>query len=406
MPAFVLSSSLLQRLQENPNLMKTSALTHQLEALKQQHAYRQRRTLESPQGVEIKIDGKSFISFCSNDYLGLANHPKVCTAACQAINEFGVGSGASQLVTGYSQVHERLEQALAEFLNYPRVVLFSSGYLANLGVVDALSTRETLVAEDRLNHASLLDAARFAGARLRRYRHGDIDHLADLLNAAVQTHKLIATDGVFSMEGTECNLSELHALKLKHNALLIVDDAHGIGVIGTQGKGTLEQQNIPSNHVDVLIGTFGKAFGSSGAFVACNQEIAEYLLQKSRTLIYTTAPAMALAAAAHASLDIIQQEPERRQRLHDNIEYFKKALSASSLALLDSRTPIQSIIIGDNKDTIRMSEQLTAQGILVVAIRPPTVPLNSARLRITLCSEHTFDHIDRLVSCLNKAKLV
>lgn len=386
--------------------MKTSALTHQLEALKQQHAYRQRRTLESPQGVEIKIDGKCFTSFCSNDYLGLANHPKVCTAACQAVTKYGVGSGASQLVSGYSQIHKRLELALAEFLNFPRVILFSSGYLANLGVIDTLSTRDTIVLEDRLNHASLLDAARYAGAQLQRYRHGDIDHLAALLHASKQTNKLIVTDGVFSMEGTDSPLSELLTLKLKHKALLIVDDAHGIGVVGTHGRGTLEQQNIPSKHIDVLIGTFGKAFGSSGAFVACNQEIAEYLLQKSRTLIYTTAPPPALAAAAHASLDIIKQEPERRQRLHRNIEYFKKSLAGSSLTLLASNTPIQSIIIGDNKNTIRMSENLMTQGILVVAIRPPTVPPNSARLRVTLCSEHTFDHIDRLVSCLIDSKFM
>lgn len=382
--------------------MKTSALTHQLEALRQQHAYRQRRTLESPQGVEIIIDGKSFLSFCSNDYLGLANHPKVCAATCQAVNEFGVGSGASQLISGYSQVHEQLENALAEFLNFPRVLLFSSGFLANLGVVDTLSTRGTLILEDRLNHASLLDAARYSGAQLQRYRHRDIRHLSDLLHTAKQTHKLIATDGVFSMEGTMPPLSELHALKQKYNALLIVDDAHGIGVVGTHGKGTMEHQQIPSEHVDILIGTFGKAFGSSGAFVACNNEIAEYLLQKSRTLIYTTAPPTALAAAASTSLDIIKQEPERRQRLHKNIAYFKNALTDSSLTLLDSNTPIQSIIIGDNKNTIRMSEQLMAHGILVVAIRPPTVPPNLARLRITLCSEHSFDHIDRLVSCLIK----
>lgn len=375
-------------------------LKQELDALKKQHAYRQRRILESPQGINVNIDGKSCLSFCSNDYLGLANHPKIRAATCQTINEFGVGSGASQLVSGYTSVHASLEQALADFLNFERVLLFSSGFLANLGVIAALATRDTVVLEDRLNHASLVDAARYAGAKLQRYRHRDAFHAAELLSAADDKRSLIATDGVFSMEGTESPLTELHALKQKFNTLLVVDDAHGIGVLGAQGKGTLEQQGMSSQQVDVLVGTFGKAFGSSGAFVACSNETAEYLLQKSRTLIYTTALPACLAAAAQASLDIIKFEPRRRERLHNNIHYFRNALMDTSLTLQDSLSPIQTIIIGDNEKTLHMSEQLIQRGILIIAIRPPTVPANSARLRITLCSEHTLQQIDQLVSTL------
>lgn len=380
--------------------MNHQSITHELNALKQQHSYRQRRTLESAQGVAVIVSGKTYLSFCSNDYLGLANHPKVRAATCQAVNEFGVGSGASQLVSGYSILHSKLEEALAEFLNYERVLLFSSGYLANLGTIAALSTRNTLVIEDRLNHASLIDAAHYAGARLQRYRHRDCHHAEQLMQHASKQQSLIVTDGVFSMEGSTAPLTELCALKQKFNALLIVDDAHGIGVLGVHGRGTLEQQEISNKQVDVLIGTFGKAFGCSGAFVAADNEVIEYLLQLSRTLIYTTAPPPALAAAAHASLDIISQEPARRERLHNNINYFRQCLHGSSLKLQDSITPIQTIIIGENKKTLHASEQLVKQGILVVAIRPPTVPADTARLRITICSEHTFKQIDQLVSAL------
>ena len=382
--------------------MKTNQLAHALEAVKQQHAYRQRRILESPQGVTIKLDGKTCLSFCSNDYLGLANHEKIRNATCDAIHSYGVGSGASQLVTGYSSVHAQLEQALAEFLGYPRVLLFSSGYLANLGVIQALTTRKSLVVEDRLNHASLIDAARFAGAQLQRYRHRDAGHVAELLASAKQAHKLIVTDGVFSMEGTQAPLADLVELKQNHQSLLIVDDAHGIGVVGSSGKGSLEQHNIASKHVDVLIGTFGKAFGSSGAFVATQSDIAEYLLQKSRTLIYTTAPPAGMAAAAYAGLRIICQETQRRQRLHKNIDYFRTAMAGSPFKLLDSTTPIQSVIIGDNQSTLNICTQLWNQGILVIAMRPPTVPINSSRLRITLCSEHTPTQIDQLVDALDR----
>ena len=380
--------------------MNRSKQTRELLALKQQHAYRQRKILQSPQGVNVTIDGKSFSSFCSNDYLGLANDPRVRTASCQAINKFGVGSGASQLITGYSMLHAKLESALAKFLNYERVLLFSSGYLANLAVVSTFATRDSLILQDRLNHASLLDAARYAGTKLQRYRHRDSDHLVQLLAKKDQQEVLLATDGVFSMEGTVAPLAELVAINKSHHSMLVVDDAHGIGVIGSQGKGSLEYCNIKPNNVDILVGTFGKAFGSSGAFVATSNDNAEYLIQKARTLIYTTAPPSALAAAAHTSLDIIIEESQRRERLHRNINYFRQRLSSSKLDLQESITPIQTILIGKNYPTLQFSEQLSQRGILILAIRPPTVPENTARLRITLCSEHSYQQIDALVSAL------
>ncbi len=380
--------------------MQTS-VPKQLAKLKQQDAYRNRRTLEGPQGVQVTIKGKSFLSFCSNDYLGLANDKRVCQAATEAISKFGVGSGASQLINGYSSAHESLEEQLADFLGYQRCVLFSSGYLANLGVVSTFCSRHDLILEDRLNHASLIDAAKYAGGDLKRYQHRDIKHAKDILEASRSSSHLIISDGVFSMEGSIAPIKQLS--ELKHpNTKLIIDDAHGVGVLGDHGKGSLEHTGTNPSNVDILIGTFGKSFGSSGAFVLADNDSIDYLIQKARTLIYTTSPPAALAAAAQQSLNIIINEPERRQRLHSNINYFRKAVSKTPLTLLDSITAIQSIVIGENKKTVWFSKQLEKYGLLVLAIRPPTVPINTARLRITISSEHTHQHIDQLVEALIK----
>jgi len=380
--------------------MPEALLSKQLAELQQQNAYRTRQALEGPQGVEVTQNNKPYISFCSNDYLGLANDPRVCAATIDAINRYGVGTGASQLISGYTTIHSELEQQLAKFLNYPRCILFSSGYLANLGVIASFANKDSVVVEDKLNHASLIDAAKYAGAKLKRYRHRDIEHAERVISSESNESGLLVTDGVFSMEGSIAPLKKLVKLKYDNQYKLIVDDAHGIGVLGKHGKGSIESENLPSSQIDVLIGTFGKSFGASGAFVLSNDDNIEYLIQKARTLIYTTAPPAALAAAAQKSLDIIINEPERRQRLQNNIQYFRDCAKHTSLNLLDSVTAIQSLIIGDNNKTLAYSHELKNKGLLVLAIRPPTVAQNTSRLRITLCSEHTHQHIDRLVSAL------
>lgn len=377
-----------------------ASLSEQLLKLRDQDAYRVRQAVESPQGIEITVGGRRYISFCSNDYLGLANDQRLCAATKQAIDQYGVGTGASQLISGYTSAHKELELQLAEFFAFPRCVLFSSGYLANLGVISSLASKNTTVLEDKLNHASLIDAAKYAGAKLKRYKHCDSNHAKEILESLNFQNCLIATDGVFSMEGSIAPIQEL--TKIKRDTKLIVDDAHGIGVLGTHGKGSLEYNNIPSTHVDILIGTFGKSFGVSGAFVLANEETIEYLIQKARTLIYTTAAPAALAVAAAKSLDIIIDEPERRHRLHENILYFRQCATQTSLNLLESNTAIQSLILGDNNKAIKFSEKLKQNGLLVLAIRPPTVPKNTARLRITLTSEHTHKHIDKLISSLTQ----
>lgn len=380
--------------------MQADYIKHQLIRLEKEDALRQRKLVDSPQGVLVVIDSKTYLSFCSNDYLGLANHPDVCDASIEAIKTYGVGSGASQLVSGYSQLHHQLEQSLAAFLGYEKVILFSSGYLANLGVLTALGTRDALILQDKLNHASLIDGARYSEATLKRYRHKDFRHAQQLLQENHSPTKIIATDGVFSMEGSVAPLKELSQLCKTQQGLFIVDDAHGIGVFGPHGKGSLELLDLSAKHVDILIGTFGKAFGSAGAFVAGNKELIEFVLQKSRTLTYTTAMPVALAAAAHRSLEIIMSDSERRKRLHANIKYFRQQATNHQLQIEASSSAIQTIIIGDNMATLQASEMLAAKNILVIAIRPPTVPANTARLRITLCSEHNQQQIDKLINAL------
>ncbi len=385
--------------------MDRSSLSKFLSQLNKQSALRKRSKIESPQGVNIVVEGNHCLSFCSNDYLGLANDPRVCKTTVDAIKKYGVGSGASQLISGYSQEHSLLEEELADFLGYSRCVLFSSGYLANLGVISAFSTEKTLLLEDKLNHASLIDAALNTKGTLKRYRHLDVEHAKKLLNQYNAMSPLIISDGVFSMEGSIAPVNALCHLKNEFSGMVVVDDAHGIGVLGNKGKGTLEHLNVNPSEVDILIGTFGKAFGSSGAFVAGDKEIIDYLIQTTRTLIYTTAAPAALAAAARQSLKIIINEPERRERLHTNIAYFQSQLTETTMDLLPSSTAIQSIVVGTNENTLEMSNQLFNLGFLVTAIRPPTVPKNTSRLRITLCSEHTKEHIDRLLDALRKIHL-
>ncbi|MCL5801363.1 MAG: 8-amino-7-oxononanoate synthase [Gammaproteobacteria bacterium] len=378
-----------------------TALAAELAQRRQQHLYRKRRILQSPQGAEIIIDGRHCLSFCSNDYLGLANHPLVIKALQYGAARYGVGSGASHLITGHSAAHHALEEELAEFTGRPRALLFSTGYMANLGVIGALTGPRDTVYEDRLNHASLVDAAVLSRARLRRYPHGD---MSTLRNQLVRADKLalIVSDGVFSMDGDLAPVSALAELARNYNASLMIDDAHGLGVLGKTGSGTLEHLAINPDDVPVLMGTLGKAFGVFGAFVAGSEELIETLIQQARSYIYTTALPPALAEAARMSLKLSQSEQWRREHLFSLIARFRLGATQLNLPIAASTTPIQPLIVGDSRQALTLSEKLYTRGIVINAIRPPTVPKGQARLRITLSAAHTEQHVDRLLEALSE----
>lgn len=365
-----------------------------------QRLYRSRRTVESAQGPELIVDGKSYLAFCSNDYLGLANHPEVVAAFRNAANEYGVGSGASHLVCGHTALHQQLEEALAEFTGRPRALLFSTGYMANLGAINALLGRDDYIFEDKLNHASLLDAGLLSGARFQRFLHNDVDNLENRLSKAERGRKLIAVDGVFSMDGDCAPLPALAALAEKYNAWLMVDDAHGLGVLGAHGGGCAEFFNLTKTQLPILMGTLGKAIGTFGAFIAGSEALIETLVQFSRTYIYTTALPAAVAAASLKSLELVQRENWRREHLQHLIARFRRGVEQIGLQLCASQTAIQPLLIGSAGAALRWSEQLAARGIWISAIRPPTVPANSSRLRITLSAAHNDAQIDFLLTAL------
>ena len=348
------------------------------------------------------IDDKKVISFCSNDYLGLANHPQVKQTTIDAIDKYGVGSGSAHLVNGHSIAHHQLEEDLAEFTGYPRAVLFSTGYMANIGICQALLTKGDYVFEDRLNHASLIDGGLISEARLHRYLHNDAASLnLKLQKADKQSEKLVLTDGVFSMDGDIADLPALSALCKKHNSWLMVDDAHGFGTVGKTGKGCLEHFSLDQADVPIYMATLGKAIGTAGAFIAGSEELIETIIQQSRTYIYTTAMPAAIAEATRCSLQIIQNEPRHLHNLHDNISYFRRSCADMSLAIENSETAIQPMIIGDDYEASLISQALFERGFLVTAIRPPTVPEGTSRLRITLSAKHTHEHIDQLIDVLD-----
>jgi 8-amino-7-oxononanoate synthase len=377
-------------------------LGKELQQRKADHLYRSRRVSDSAQQVEMLIDGRKVISFCSNDYLGLANHPAIKQAFIKGIEQYGVGSGAAHLINGHSRAHHELEEALAKFSGYPRALLFSTGYMANIGVAQALLGRGDAVFEDRLNHASLIDGGLLSGARLIRYQHTNYSELAGKLAEHNNGEKLVMSDGVFSMDGDIADVKTLADICQYHDTWLMLDDAHGFGVLGDHGAGTLSHSGIDTDDVPVYMATLGKAVGTAGAFVAGSEELIETLIQQARTYIYTTAQPPAIAVATLESLRIIKNEPEHREQLHSNIAYFKNCAQQAGLDLSESETAIQPIIIGDTEKTVEISQQLFEQGIQVTAIRPPTVPQGTARLRITLSASHTRTHIDRLVSILNE----
>jgi len=380
----------------------------QLAERRAQSLYRQRRVLESPTAPEITLEGKKILQFCSNDYLGFANHPKVIEAFIATARKYGVGAGAAHLVTGHRFPHHALEEELAEYIDRPRVLLFSTGYMANLGVTDVLVGRRDQVYEDRLNHASLVDAARYSGATLVRYPHLNISALEKQLACApAQGERLISTDAVFSMDGDLAPLPELAKLAQRYNAWLMVDDAHGFGVLG-DGKGTLKQYGLGLEEVPILIATFGKALGTFGAFAAGSEELIETLIQEARTYIYTTAVPPAVAEATRVALRLLTEEAWRREHLFKLIRRFRAGIADLEIpqtSFTDSQTPIQPILLGSAERAVAISSLLLEQNILVSAIRPPTVPQGTARLRITLSAAHTEEQIDRLLETLRTVLL-
>jgi 8-amino-7-oxononanoate synthase len=378
-----------------------------LERRSAEHLYRRRRVVETPQGPVLRIEGRELVAFCSNDYLGLANDPRVTEALRLGAARWGVGSGAAHLVTGHSAAHHALEEEIAAFTHRPRALLFSTGYMANLGVLSALLGRGDTVFEDRLDHASLLDGGLLSRARLRRYPHADADALANML-AEATGERLVATDGVFSMDGDLAPLPQLAQACRRHDAWLMVDDAHGLGVVGEGGRGTLSLFGLDVSDVPILMGTLGKAFGTFGAFVAGPEALIEALIQAARPYVYTTAPPAAVAEATRAALRIAQAEEGRREQLRRLVQRFRSGAASIGLPLGGSPTPIQPVELGDAARALRWSAALEAQGLLVTAIRPPTVPPGTARLRVTLSAAHTEAQVDRLLdalSMLNRAEV-
>lgn len=362
--------------------------------------YRRRRITEGPQGVRQVVDGQQCLSFCSNDYLGLANHAEVVAAFQKAAAEYGVGSGASHLINGHSLAHHRLEEELADFVGRPKALLFSTGYMANLGVVSALLGRGDRIFQDRLNHASLIDAAVGSPAKLFRYPHLDLQRLESGLRIAGTGRKLVMTDGVFSMDGDLAPLPRLQEIASEQGAWLMVDDAHGFGVLGQTGRGIGEHFQLEGSP-DILMCTLGKAAGTFGAFVAGDGELIETLIQGARTYLYTTALPPAVAAATSASLALVKKDGWRREKLRYLIRHFRSAARQLGLRLLPSETPIQPLLVGEPGRAVAISDGLLRRGYLVTAIRPPTVPEGSSRLRITLCADHEEQDVDQLLDALD-----
>lgn len=380
--------------------MSFNDLQKVLDERKTQSLYRRRQLLQSPQGAVIRVDGKTLLNFSANDYLGLANHPDIVASFKRAADEFGVGGGASHLVNGHSHHHHQLELELAAHCGRSRALLFCSGYMANVGVINALIGKGDGVFQDKLNHASLLDGGLLSGAAFQRYLHNDVNSLAIKLARSSASRKLVVSDAVFSMDGNIADLPALVKTAKAHDAWLMIDDAHGIGVLGKTGAGCSEMYGLSEEDVPVLMGTLGKAFGTSGAFVAGSEALIETLIQFARTYIYTTSMPPAIAAATRTSLAIVQKEHWRREHLSLLIEQFKGGCEQLGLHLLPSSTAIQPIMIGAAQTAMAVSDKLLALGMQVKAIRAPTVPVGQARLRVTLSAAHSENDIKQLLGAL------
>lgn len=374
-----------------------------LHQLQKQHLLRQLRLIESETGPMVTIEGRNTILMSSNNYLGLAAHPSVKNAAILAIERFGVGSGASRLVSGTLPPHQELERALAEFKGAAAALVFGSGYLANIGLIPALIGRGGLILADRLSHASLIDGCRLSGAELRIFHHRDLSQLGRLLaKRPARRATLIITEGVFSMDGDLAPLPELLDLAERYEARVLVDDAHGTGVMGLHGRGILEYFNV-EDRLPFHMGTLSKALGTSGAYVVGPATFIQYLINTAHPFLYTTAPSPATTAASIAALRILQHEPERRARLWDNRNYFYDGLKQLGFRVTDSQSPILPILIGDAQRALAMGRRLLELGVYAPAIRPPTVPRGTSRIRTTVTSEHTRDQLDRALAAFGQA---
>lgn len=365
------------------------------------HLYRKRLTHTGPQKPFLQVGGEPLLAFCSNDYLGLAADPQVVSALTKAAHEYGCGGGASHLVCGHSQAHHRLEEELAEFAGRERALLFSNGYMANMGVITALTQASDAIFQDKLNHASLIDGGLLSRAKFNRYPHLNYDLLEKRLMRSEANRKLVVSDGVFSMDGDTADINRLSHVCQSHNAWLMIDDAHGFGCLGENGGGVAELYGASQENVPILIGTLGKAFGTSGAFVVGSNALIETLIQFARTYIYTTSLSPAIAEATRVSLSLIQTQGWRRQQLRALIAYFKNGCQALNLPLMPSSTPIQPLHVGCSQQALKISDALRQKGILVTAIRPPTVPDGQSRLRVTLTALHDFTHLDQLLDALS-----
>jgi len=365
--------------------------------------YRTPRVVESPSAPVMDVDGKRLLTFCSNDYLGLANHPALKQAFIDTASQWGVGSGSAHLVTGHTRVHQQLEEQLAEFTGYPRALLFSSGYMANLALLGGLVEKNDHVFADKLNHASLVDSGKLTSAKIHRYLHADIASLQRQLDVIGEgQNRFVITDGVFSMDGDLAPLKEMSLMADDQQLVLMVDDAHGIGVLGERGRGSLEHFSLNSKKVPLLMGTLGKALGCSGAFIAADDIIIETLIQRARSYIYTTAQPAAIAAATSAALKLVDEESWRRDKLKELIKRFTRGARQLGLPMIHSVTAIQPLLAGDAEKAVRWAAKLLEKNILVTAIRPPTVPEGTARLRITLSAEHSEQQVDQLLEALGQ----
>lgn len=377
-------------------------LQENLEKRRIQHLYRSRVRVDSACSDQLSVNGKKVHNFCSNDYLGLADNPAIAEAFKQGIDDYGTGSGASHLISGHTKAHCDLEQQLAEFTGRPKALLFSSGYMANMGVIGALVGRGDAVLEDYLNHASLLDGGLLSRAKFQRYKNRDYKDLEAKLGTSNGARKLVVTDGVFSMDGNMAPIADLADVSQKNNAWLMVDDAHGFGVLGKTGAGLVEDLNLGVDQVPILMGTLGKAFGTYGAFVAGSEALIETLVQFSRSYIYTTAPPSAVAVATSASLELVKNDQWRRDKLNQLISRFRHGAEQIGLRLMNSNTAIQPVLMASDTELLETNKKLLESGFMVGAIRPPTVPKGTGRLRVTLSASHSEQQVDALLDALDK----